>query len=193
MSAPHLVLDAVACLRGGRLLFEGMNLAVGPGAALIVEGPNGAGKTSLLRIAAGLLRPAAGRVTRPDRLGFLGHELGLDLDRTVAGALGLWARIDGADDARVARAMAAMRLEALAAVPVRMLSSGQRRRAGLARVIASGAPLWLLDEPGVGLDAASLEALATAIESHRATGGAVMATSHMPLGIAAPDRLAMGA
>jgi heme exporter protein A len=192
MSAQHLAFDAVACLRGGRLLFEGLSFAVAPGAALIVEGPNGAGKTSLLRIAAGLLRAAAGRVSRPDRIGFLGHELGLDLDQPLGDALGFWAKIDGANGARVARAVDAMKLSPLAAVPVRMLSSGQRRRAGLARVIAGGAPLWLLDEPGVGLDTASLDALALAIESHRAGGGAVMATSHMPLGIARPQRLVVG-
>jgi len=99
-------------------------------------------------------------------------------------ALLFWARLQGAGAADVARGLAAMGLDHLAAIPVRMLSTGQRKRATLARVIASGADVWLLDEPGNGLDAESLARLEAAIAAHRAGGGIVLAASHQPLGLA---------
>jgi len=183
----------LACRRGDRLLFSGLDFALGAGEALIVEGPNGAGKTSLMKMVAGLLRPVAGRVERPMPMAFLAHELALDLDLPLARALGLWARLDGAGPAAIARALTEVALAPLAEVPVRMLSSGQRRRAGLARVIAAGAPLWLLDEPGVGLDVAALDRLAATMAAHRAAGGAILVTTHMPLGLDGCRRLAIGA
>lgn len=182
----------LACRRGDRLLFTGLDFALAPGAALIVEGPNGAGKTSLMRMAAGLLRPFAGRVERTAPMAFLGHELALDLDLPLARALGLWARLDGVGADAVDRALAEVALAPLAQVPVRLLSSGQRRRAGLARVIAGGAPLWLLDEPGVGLDVAALDRLAATMAAHRAGGGAILVTTHMPLGLDGCARLPIG-
>ena len=175
-----LALRDVACLRGDRLLFERLSLAVAAGEALVVTGPNGIGKSSLLRIAAGLLRASAGTVERAGRVAWLGEATALDADRTLGEALGFWARLDGT---RPDEAMARMGIAPLGGVPVRYLSTGQRRRAAIARTIASGAPLWLLDEPANGLDADGVERLGEAIRAHRGEGGAVMAATHLPLPI----------
>ncbi len=164
--------ENLACVRGGRLLFEGLSLRVGAGEALRVTGPNGSGKSSLLRCLAGLLAPAAGRVEQDARIAWLGHENALKPGRTLGEELGWWARMDSAAPTFV------LGLEALVDVPVRMLSAGQKRRAALARVIASGAPLWLLDEPGAGLDAANTAALSAAIGAHLAGGGGAIVVTH---------------
>ena len=167
--------DAVACVRGERLLFDGINLELGPGEAVHVTGPNGSGKSSLIRLAASLLRPAAGRIERGGPAALADEHLALDRELPLARALRFW---NGAID----EAMEAMGIAHLAAVPVRLLSTGQARRARLARVIAAKASVWLLDEPLNGLDADGAERLADAIARHRATGGAVVAASHQPLG-----------
>ncbi|HEX8194284.1 MAG TPA: heme ABC exporter ATP-binding protein CcmA [Allosphingosinicella sp.] len=179
-AAPLLALEAVACLRGGRLLFEDLSLRLAPGEAALATGPNGAGKSSLLRVAGGLLPAAAGRVVRSGGAALADEGLALDPRLPLGRALGFWAKLDGGD---AGEGMAAMGLARLAAVPVRMLSTGQRKRAALARVIASRAPLWLLDEPANGLDAEGLERLAAAMAAHRAAGGAILAASHVPVGL----------
>jgi heme exporter protein A len=176
-----LALRGVSCIRGGRLLFEGLDLTLEGGEAAVATGPNGAGKSSLLRIAAGLLRAAAGEVKcGPAALADEG--LALDAKLSLGKALAFWARLDGRDPAV---GMEAMGLARLAEVPVRMLSTGQRKRAALARVLSSGAPLWLLDEPANGLDDEGRERLAAAMAGHRGRGGAILAASHQPLGL--PD------
>ncbi|WP_454886265.1 heme ABC exporter ATP-binding protein CcmA [Sphingomonas oryzagri] len=175
-----LAMRDVGCLRGDRLLFKRLSLGVAPGEALVVTGPNGVGKSSLLRIAAGLLRPSAGTVERGGRVAWLGEAVALDADRTLGEALGFWANLDGT---RPDAAMATMGIAHLAHVPVRYLSTGQRRRAAIARTVASGAPLWLLDEPGNGLDAEGLARLGDAIRAHRGAGGAIVAATHLPLPI----------
>ena len=172
-----LSLQGVACLRGGRLLFEGLDLTLGPGAAALVHGPNGVGKSSLIRIAAGLLRAAAGRVERSEAA-LADEHLALDERQTLGRALAFWA-------GDPTPGILGMGLERLTDVPVRMLSTGQRKRATLARVIASRAPLWLLEEPGNGLGADGLAALEAAIATHRTTGGAVLVATHQPLAL--PD------
>jgi len=178
--APLLRFDAVTCLRGGRLLFRDLDLTLQTGEALVVGGANGVGKSSLIRIAAGLLRPFEGTVARGAALGLADEANALDERLTLGRALAFWARLDGrSSDA----AMAAMGLTHLGEVPVRMLSTGQRKRATIARVIASEAPLWLLDEPANGLDSDGAALLAQAIDAHRRGGGAVLAASHLPLGI----------
>ena len=178
---PLLRFEAVSLRRGGRLLFEGLDLVLGPGEAALVTGPNGAGKSSLLRLAAGLLRPAAGEVVRaPGPVGFADEKLALDPKPALGRALAFWARLDGVD---AAPGLAAMGLEPLAEVPVRMLSTGQRKRATLARVIAGPARLWLLDEPANGLDQESLGRLTAAMAAHRARGGAILAASHQAIGL----------
>jgi heme exporter protein A len=181
-----LALRGVACLRGDRLLFEGLDLTIGAGEAVELRGPNGVGKSSLLRIAAGLLRASAGRVERTVRTAWLGETAALDGERTLGAALDFWARIDGGE---AGPAMAAMGIAGLAGVPVRYLSTGQRRRAAIARTIAADAPLWLLDEPANGLDADGLDRLGAAAAAHRATGGAVLAATHLPLPMDAPRLL----
>lgn len=168
-----LALDDVACVRGGRLLFEGLSLTLGPGATALARGPNGAGKSSLLRLAAGLLPPAAGAVERAEAA-LADEHLALDERQRLGDALAFWVPDS-------APGIMAMGLEPLIEVPVRMLSTGQRRRAALARVIASGAGLWLLDEPANGLDADGQKRLEAAMAAHRAAGGAVLAASHQPL------------
>ena len=173
-----LTMTDVACWRGGRLLFEGLNAKLAPGNGLWVQGPNGTGKSSLLRVAAGLLRPLAGTVSRSD-CALADEALALDRELPLSRALGLWAALDGS--ARVSAALQALGLAALADVPVRLLSTGQAQRARLARVLAAGAPLWLLDEPLNGLDDASVAAVAATIADHRAAGGGVLVASHLPI------------
>jgi heme exporter protein A len=184
LSGAVLALEDVSCLRGGRLLFEGLALRLAAGEGAVVTGPNGVGKSSLLRIAAGLLEPAAGRVMRGGVVALAADATALDEERGLLDALLFWGRIDGRSDEQVALALAAMGLGPLAEVPVRLLSTGQRRRAAIARVIASGALLWLLDEPANGLDAAAADALAAAMSGHLAAGGAILAASHQSLGLA---------
>lgn len=181
MSEILLGLDRVACLRGGRLLFEGLSISLAPGEAAIVAGPNGAGKSSLLRIAAGLLRPSAGMVTRNGAAGLADERMALDERQTLGAAMRFWTRLDGV---RSETGMDAMGLSHLAKVPLRMLSTGQRKRAAIARVVASGARLWLLDEPANGLDSDGLARLGEVMTRHRVRGGAVLAATHQPIGLA---------
>lgn len=185
MSA-SLALEDVACRRGGRLLFAGVSLSLAAGGAALVMGANGCGKSSLLRLAAGLLPPFAGSVAAGGRLALLGEASALDPERRLSEALLLWARLDAlpAPVARVAQALAMVALDDLADIPVRMLSTGQRRRAALARVIATQAPIWLLDEPATGLDTRSIALLETAMALHRAGGGIVVVATHQPLDLA---------
>lgn len=188
-----LRLDRVACIRGDRLLFEELSLALATGEALWLRGPNGAGKSSLIRVAAGLLRAAAGTVERFGRVALIDEAAALDAELPLRRALDFWARVDTVDGHTVDRAMEAMALHPLAEVPVAMLSTGQRKRAAMVRVIASGAPIWLLDEPANGMDDAAQARLVAAIAMHRANGGAVMLASHFALGVPDLADLDMGA
>ena len=165
--------EDVALRRGGRLLFEGLSFELGQGERLQVAGPNGSGKSSLLRLAAGLLRAERGRVER-SRLALADDAVALDGELELGRALQFWSPPE--------KAMAALGLAHLALVPVRLLSSGQLKRATLARVAASGAPLWLLDEPLNALDADGAKKLGGVVERHLEAGGAVLAASHQRLG-----------
>ena len=170
---PLLRFEGVALRRGGRMLFEDLELALGPGEALQVAGPNGSGKSSLLRLAAGLLRAERGRVERSS-LALADDNIALDRELPLKRALRFWG-------GSLEPSMDTLGIAFLADVPVRLLSSGQLKRATIARVVASGAPLWLLDEPLNGLDADGARRLASLVEEHRARGGAVLAASHQPL------------
>ena len=187
-----LAFDRVAGMRRGDALFANVSFALAPGDALLVTGPNGAGKSTLIRIAAGLLRPRSGRVDRAGRAALLAENAALDGERTVAAALGFWARLDGGG-ARIPAALDALALADLADVPVRMLSTGQRRRVAMARVMGSGAPVWLLDEPANGLDAAALARLETVIAGHRIGGGIAVVATHVPVELPGATPVVLGA
>jgi len=192
--AAAFAFSGVSCVRGGRLLFETLSFALAPGDAGLVSGPNGVGKSSLLRIAAGLLRPAAGTVTHPAARALLAEAHALDPARRLIDALAFWASLDpdpAAARDRAMRALADVDLAAIAEVPVRLLSTGQRRRAALARVVASGATLWLLDEPANGLDLASVAMLERLVARHRAAGGIALVATHQPLALPAALPIAL--
>lgn len=186
-----LRVEEVACIRGDRLLFEGISFEVGAGGALRVSGPNGAGKSSLLRLLAGLLPAAAGRIERPAATAYLGHENALKLDARLGGELRFWAGLDGGAGDRLAAAVERFELAPLLDLPVRLLSNGQRRRAALARLAASGAVLWLMDEPEVGLDARSVERMEQAMAAHRAGGGMIVLATHATVDLPDAELLAL--
>lgn len=163
----------ITCRRGGRLLFEDLDLQLQPGEALQVVGPNGSGKSSLVRLAAGLLRPERGRVEAAG-LALADDAVALDRELALRDSLQFWG-------GSVDFAIGALGLGRLASVPVRLLSAGQLKRATLARVAASRAPLWLLDEPANALDSRSAALLGELLDGHRKGGGAVLAASHAPL------------
>lgn len=166
--------EGLALVRGGRLLFEGLDVELGAGDALHISGPNGSGKSSLIRLVAGLLRPSAGRIERA-QAALADDLLALDRELPLGRALAFWR------GPKLAQAITIFALDELVHVPVRFLSTGQAKRAQLARVMAGGAPLWLLDEPMNGLDRKGLGELDAAIQAHRSSGGAVLAASHAPL------------
>jgi heme exporter protein A len=181
----------LACLRGGeRVVFAGLSFAVPAGGAMLLTGPNGAGKSTLLRLLAGLLPPAEGavlwggadafedRAAHARRLRYVSHADALKPALTARENLFFGARLHGGDpDA----ALEALGLAPLAELPVRVLSAGQRRRLALSRLALAHAPLWLLDEPTVGLDAASIGRFGALLARHRAAGGMVVAATHLPL------------
>ena len=185
LSEALLSFAGLACRRGDRLLWRGLTGGLHAGEAIHVVGSNGIGKSSLMRIIAGLLPAALGEIDRPARTAMVDEALALDRDCSVVDALGFWAGIDGDGPEAVVAALDAVALTSLADVPVRFLSTGQRKRAALARVIAADAQLWLLDEPGNGLDRDGLTMLEGLIARHRAGGGAVLIASHLPLAL--PD------
>jgi heme exporter protein A len=191
VSQARLVLNGVTCVRGGRTLFERLSLTLDPGGGALVTGPNGAGKSSLIRMAAGLLPAAAGEVEATGERALLTEAAALDPELPVARALHFWAGLDGRRSA-VEAALVAVGLAHLAPVPVRMLSTGQRRRVGIARVVASGAPIWLLDEPANGLDHGAIELLGDMIAAHRAQGGIVLVATHLPIPVPGAQQITMG-
>jgi len=187
----RLRLAGLAGARGDRVLFKGLDLDLGPGDAALVTGPNGAGKSTLVRIAAGLLAPFAGTVELAGGRALLAEVPALDPELPLARAVAFWAAIDGTRD-RVAEALTALALDRFREVPVRLLSTGLRRRAALARVAASAARIWLLDEPANGLDAASVALLEAMIARHRAEGGIVLVATHLPVALPGAQAVAIG-
>ncbi|MCG2840331.1 heme ABC exporter ATP-binding protein CcmA [Sandaracinobacter sp. RS1-74] len=183
--------EGIALVRGGRLLFEGLSFEMAEAGALLVTGRNGAGKSSLLRLVAGLLEPDEGAFANPFPTALLASEQALKPDRRVETELAFWAGLDGASRAAMLAAAEAMAVTPLLDFRCGQLSSGQRQRVAIARTIASGARLWLLDEPANALDAASEERLLAAIAAHRAAGGLVMAATHQPLPLPGAAELAL--
>jgi heme exporter protein A len=170
--------------RGGVRVLTGVSLSADAGQALILRGPNGIGKTSLLRTLAGLQRPVAGRIgADPDDIAYASHADGLKATLTVAENLTFWARIFGGRG--IDMALAAFDLTRLADRPAMNLSAGQKRRAGLARLVLTGRRIWLMDEPTVSLDAASVGFLEAVLARHLAGGGAAIVATHAQLSL--PD------
>ncbi|MFT6676789.1 MAG: heme exporter protein A [Sulfitobacter sp.] len=170
--------------RGGVPVLAGLSFAVQAGAALVLRGPNGAGKTTLLRTIAGLQRPLSGRITgAEDRIAYAGHADGLKAMLSVAENLRFWAQVFGCDD--ISPALETYALHPLADRLAGTLSAGQKRRLGLARLLVTGRPLWVLDEPTVSLDLDAVGQFATAIRAHLAQGGSALIATHIDLGIEA--------
>jgi heme exporter protein A len=182
--------ESLTAIRGERLVFQGVSFALGAGGALLLTGRNGAGKSTMLRLLAGLARPAAGgllwnetdaladRTEHAGRVALLGHQDALKPGLTVRENLAFSARLSGRP---VDAALADLDLLELATIPARMLSAGQKRRLALARVSLSRAPIWLLDEPATALDDAATERLGSLLDRHRRGGGLVIAATHAPL------------
>ncbi len=180
----------LACIRGGRSVFAGVAFSLKSGEALVLRGPNGSGKSTLMRLLAGFLSPAAGTILwagadvgsnlaeHRARLHYVGHADAIKSLLSVRENLAFTCALNGAANGALERGLQSFDLEALADTPARFLSSGQRRRLGLARLVAGDRPLWLLDEPGVGLDVASRSRLEQAIERHRRRGGIVVVATH---------------
>lgn len=185
--------ENLSCVRGGRVVFARLSFALRPGGALVLSGSNGSGKSSLLRLMAGLTPPLSGRLVwdgepvaddpaaHRSRLHYVGHldaiKPALSARETLVIAAALRGREDHLGDAAM-QALAVMGIARLADVPVRYFSAGQRRRLALARLFASPAPLWLLDEPRTALDAQAMAGLDEAIARHRGGGGMVVAALH---------------
>jgi heme exporter protein A len=189
-----LTAEKLACTRGDRTLFDGLNFRVTAGQALAVVGANGAGKTSLLRMIAGFLAPVAGRIVvkadghenddaeeRGKTIGWLGHQDGLKPQLSVREQLDFFARLYGSKaDTSVLEQVGLARQ---ADLPCRYLSAGQRRRLSLARLLASARPLWLLDEPFAALDASGQQLVGQLMARHCGAGGIIIAATHDPLGL----------
>jgi heme exporter protein A len=187
MEGCRLSVNDLACRRGDRLLFSGLNFALEPGEALQIAGPNGTGKSSLLRILAGLLHPVAGTVERTGTVALLDERPALDEHLPLGRAFDFWKRIDGGGYG--ADELAALGLADLLDVPVRFLSTGQRKRAAFARLKAQGTPIWLLDEPLNGLDTAAAALLIEDAAVFCAGGGIAVIASHQPFALAGLEQL----
>lgn len=194
--------QGIACRRGEKLIFCGLDFVLPPGAALVLIGPNGSGKSSLLRLLAGLTPREAGVLAwdgtdiREDlaahraRLHFIGHSDALKQVLSAGESLGFWARMRGVS-APIEPALARFGLGNAAALPCRYLSAGQKRRLALARLVAAPAELWLLDEPLTSLDSDAAAQLLAAIAEHRAQGGRVVLSTHAAIELGDATRLSL--
>jgi heme exporter protein A len=184
MQPCRLTVRDLACRRGDRVLFAGLALTLAPGEALHVRGPNGIGKSSLLRLLAGLLPPFAGTVTREGAAALLDERPALDPLLPLGRALRFWAAMDSD-----AADLGPLGLAELVDVPVRYLSTGQKKRAALARLIGQRAPIWLLDEPLNGLDQHAVAVVEALVSDHRRGGGICIIASHQPFALDAAETL----
>ena len=208
----RLVVDKIAGTRGGNVLFSDISVVLERGQGLIVTGPNGSGKSTLLRIVAGLMRPSAGVVSYEDDQGmvveachYLGALNAMKDQLTVRENLAFWAahlsiengRQTHGDDAESVRrspetALEAVRLPHVIDTPFGYLSTGQKRRVAIARLLCVHRPVWLVDEPTSGLDKASEGLFADIAKSYLASGGIVVAATHVDLGLEGLQQLHIG-
>jgi heme exporter protein A len=190
-----LAVEQLACIRGERQLFSDLTFRLAPGEALLLHGPNGSGKSSLLRLLAGFLPPAEGRVlwngapaledsdAHRARLQYLGHQDAVKSQLGTGDNLLFWARLYGLDPVAaveaVTAALEAAGLQRQRDLPGRYLSAGQKHRLALARLLLKPATLWLLDEPTNALDTAATAWLGELLVAHRAKGGMIILASHV--------------
>lgn len=191
--------ETLTCERGGRIVFRNVSFTVESGELMQLTGPNGSGKSSLLRLIAGLNEPGGGRLqlsgghaelTIGQQAHYIAHQEAVKAALTVAENIGFWESFLGGDAG--AQALEIFGLTRLAAYPAGLLSAGQKRRLALARLVAARRALWLLDEPTVGLDVASQDRLAGVMREHLASGGLIIAATHVPLGLEPHRRLELG-
>ncbi|MFZ1468270.1 MAG: heme ABC exporter ATP-binding protein CcmA [Paracoccaceae bacterium] len=194
----EMVVENLGVARGGVAVLQGVGFTLHAGQALVLRGPNGVGKTTLLRTLAGLQPTLAGTVSLPaESMAYASHADGLKATLSVTENLAFWAQVYGCDG--IEAALQAMTLGSLRDRRAASLSAGQKRRLGLARLLVTGRPLWVLDEPTVSLDAASVQRFADVVRGHLAAGGAALIATHIDLGLDAdvldltPFRARMGA
>lgn len=199
----QLRVDRITVLRGDRMVLNGVSLTADAGEAVLLKGANGTGKTTLLRAIAGYIRPAAGSIAihggPPDHdthelLHFVGHQDALKPTLTVRENAQFWSSyLEGghSENEPVTAALVRLGIDGIADAPAAYLSAGQRRRLALARLLVAKRPIWLLDEPSVSLDAASVASLADIVETHRQNGGLVIAATHLDLGFTGTRELVL--
>jgi heme exporter protein A len=193
--------ESLTCERGGRTVFDGLDFNLSGGQALVVTGRNGAGKSSLLRMIAGLVRIAGGKLTLTggdpeatpgEQAHYLGHLDAVKPALSVGENLGFWSEYLAGRRIPIEPALQAVDLAALEDLPAAYLSAGQRRRLSIARLVAVPRPIWLLDEPTSALDTQSQDRLAQLMRGHLAGGGMIVAAAHGPIGLDAPRELRLG-
>lgn len=192
----QLIAENLSCIRGTKIVFGGVSFSLSDGESLVLTGPNGSGKTSLLRVVAGFIPSLTGQVYLSgagdeayiqEKCHYIGHLNGVKPGLTISENLQFYARYLG-DEGRaggqnVDAALEAFSLSDICHIPAGLLSAGQKRRVGLARLLAAPRPIWFLDEPSVSLDQASTDMLASIIGDHLRGGGIVVAATHVPLGL----------
>ena len=177
-----LCIHDLAVARGGVPVLSGVSFEIAPGAALILRGPNGAGKTTLLRTIAGLQPALSGQIDGADEtIAYAGHADGLKAMLSTTENLTFWAQVFGNSD--IEPALAAYQLDPLRDRLAGTLSAGQKRRLGLARLMVTGRPVWVLDEPTVSLDADAVAMFASAVTAHLRAGGMALIATHIDLGL----------